>query len=235
VSSESETYKHQAAERAMDWVRPGMRLGMGTGTTARAFVDLLGAAVAGGLDVIGVPTSEATRRQAEALGIRLTTLDDCPELDLTVDGADEFDPALRLIKGGGGALLREKIVAASSKQMLVIADSSKMVDRLGAFPLPVEVVPFGLESTRRRLTQACAALGLTGSIALRRRANEAFVTDGGHYILDCAFGAIANPVTLAAALAATPGIVEHGLFLGLASAAVIAGPGGVQVLRPPAG
>ncbi len=234
MSSESETYKHQAAERAMDWVRPGMRLGMGTGTTARAFVDLLGAAVAGGLDVIGVPTSEATRRQAEALGIRLTTLDDCPELDLTVDGADEFDPALRLIKGGGGALLREKIVAASSKQMLVIADSSKMVDRLGAFPLPVEVVPFGLESTRRRLTQACAALGLTGSIALRRRANEIFVTDGGHYILDCAFGAIANPVALAAALAATPGIVEHGLFLGLASAAVIAGPGGVQVLRPPA-
>jgi ribose 5-phosphate isomerase A len=211
-----------------------MRLGMGTGTTARAFVDLLGAAVAGGLDVIGVPTSEATRRQAEALGIRLTTLDDCPELDLTVDGADEFDPALRLIKGGGGALLREKIVAASSKQMLVIADSSKMVDRLGAFPLPVEVVPFGLESTRRRLTQACAALGLTGSIALRRRANEAFVTDGGHYILDCAFGAIANPVALAATLAATPGIVEHGLFLGLASAAVVAGPGGIQVLRPPA-
>jgi ribose 5-phosphate isomerase A len=109
-----------------------------------------------------------------------------------------------------------------------------MVDRLGAFPLPVEVVPFGLESTRRRLTQACAALGLTGSIALRRRANEAFVTDGGHYILDCAFVVIANPVALAAALAATPGIVEHGLFLGLASAAVVAGPGGVQVLRPPA-
>jgi len=234
VSSESETYKHQAAERAMDWVRPAMKLGLGTGSTARAFVDLLGAAVAGGLDVIGVPTSEATRRQAEGLGIRLTTLDDCPELDLTIDGADEIDSELRLIKGGGGALLREKIVAASSRQMLVIVDSSKKVDRLGAFPLPVEVVPFGLASTHRRLTQTCAALGLTGSIALRRKANDAFVTDGGHYILDCAFGAITDPVALAEALGALPGIVEHGLFLGLASAAVVAGPEGVRTLKPPA-
>ena len=234
MSSESESYKRQAAERAMDWVRPGMKLGLGTGSTAHAFVDRLAAAVAGGLDVIGVPTSEATRRQAEGLGIRLTTLDDCSELDLTVDGADELDPALRLIKGGGGALLREKIVAASSKQMLVIADSSKKVDRLGAFGLPVEVVPFGLASTHRRLTEACADLGLTGSILLRRKTNEVFVTDGGHYILDCAFGAIEDPAVLAAeTLGRLPGVVEHGLFLGLASAAVVAGPGGVEVINPP--
>jgi ribose 5-phosphate isomerase A len=232
VSSESESYKRQAAERAMDWVRPGMKLGLGTGSTAHAFVEVLGAAVAAGLDVIGVPTSEATGRQAQGLGIRLTTLDDCTELDLTVDGADELDAELRLIKGGGGALLREKIVAASSKQMLVIVDSSKKVDRLGAFPLPVEVVPFGLASTLRRLTQACAALGLSGQIVLRRRANEVFVTDGGHYILDCAFGAIDEPVALAGALGGLPGVVDHGLFLGLANAAVIAGPAGVQILKP---
>ena len=233
MSSEIESYKRQAAERAMDWVRPGMKLGLGSGSTAHAFVEVLGAAVAGGLEVIGVPTSEATGQQARGLGIRLTTLDGCSELDLTVDGADEIDADLRLIKGGGGALLREKIVAASSKQMLVIVDSSKKVDRLGAFPLPVEVVPFGLASTRRRLTQTCAALGLSGSIVLRRRATEVFVTDGGHYILDCAFGAIDEPVALAGALAALPGVVDHGLFLGLASAAVIAGRDGVQILKPP--
>jgi ribose 5-phosphate isomerase A len=233
VSSEIERYKRQAAERAMAEVRPGMRLGLGTGSTARHFVDLLGEAVGRGLDVLGVPTSEATRRQAEGVGIALTTLDDCPELDLVIDGADEVDGALRLIKGGGGALLREKIVAASAKRMVVIADSSKRVERLGAFPLPVEVVPFGLASTRKRLTEGCTALGLTGAIALRRTGDGVFVTDGGHYILDCAFGAIADPVTLAARLGELPGVVDHGLFLGLASTAVIAGPDGVEVLNPP--
>jgi ribose 5-phosphate isomerase A len=233
VSSEIERYKRQAAERAMAEVRPGMRLGLGTGSTARHFVDLLGEAVGRGLDVLGVPTSEATRRQAEGVGIALTTLDDCPELDLVIDGADEVDGALRLIKGGGGALLREKIVAASAKRMVVIADSSKRVERLGAFPLPVEVVPFGLASTRKRLTEGCTALGLTGAIALRRTGDGVFVTDGGHYILDCAFGAIADPVTLAARLGELPGVVDHGLFLGLASTAIIAGPDGVEVLNPP--
>ncbi len=233
MSSEIERYKRQAAERAMAEVRPGMRLGLGTGSTARHFVDLLGEAVGRGLDVLGVPTSEATRRQAEGVGIALTTLDDCPELDLVIDGADEVDGALRLIKGGGGALLREKIVAASAKRMVVIADSSKRVERLGAFPLPVEVVPFGLASTRKRLTEGCTALGLTGAIALRRTGDGVFVTDGGHYILDCAFGAIADPVTLAARLGELPGVVDHGLFLGLASTAIIAGPDGVEVLNPP--
>ena len=215
----------------MDHVRPNMRLGLGTGSTAALFVAELGRAVAQGLKVVGVPTSEATRRQAESLSIPLTTLEDCPELDLTIDGADEIDGALRLIKGGGGALLREKIVAASSARMLVIADSAKKVATLGAFPLPVEVVPFGLGSTQRRLERSAAAQGLEGAITLRRRDGQIFVTDGGHYILDCAFGAILDPERLAAALGALPGVVDHGLFLGLASLALVAGPGGVETLE----
>jgi ribose 5-phosphate isomerase A len=227
---DSEVFKRQAAERAMAFVRSGMRLGLGTGSTARHFVDLLGAGVREGLEVVGVPTSEATFRQAAALGVPLATLDEIPELDLTIDGADEIDLSLRLIKGGGGALLREKIVAAASRRMLVIADSAKLVARLGAFPLPVEVVPFGLAATHRRVALACAALGLTGSIALRRRGDDVFVTDGGHYILDCAFSAIADPEGLANALAFIPGVVEHGLFLGLASAAIVAGPRGLEIL-----
>ena len=235
VASEGGNFKLQAAEAAMAYVEPGMRLGLGTGSTARHFVDLLGAAVAGGLKVIGVPTSEATRAQAESLGVPLTTLDDCPELDLTIDGADELDPELRLIKGGGGALLREKIVAASSKRMLVIADASKKVARLGAFALPVEVVPFGLRSTHLRLERDCAAQGLTGPIRLRLRDGAPFVTDGGHYILDCAFGAIDDPERLAMRLANLPGIVDHGLFLGLAKLAIVAGPQGVETLHSPHG
>ena len=232
--SEVETYKRSAAERAISFVQPGMKLGLGTGSTARIFVELLGAAVRQGLEIVGVPTSEATRRQAAGLGIKLTTLDECPELDLTIDGADELDFELRLIKGGGGALLREKIVAASSNKMLVIADSSKKVARLGAFPLPVEVVPFGLASTQRRLTRACAALGLTGPIGLRMREGRVFVTDGGHFLLDCAFGAIPEAERLAAALEGIPGIVDHGLFLGLASLAIVGGPHGVDLLTSPA-
>jgi len=225
-----EAYKRQAAERAMDFVRPGMRLGLGTGSTARYFVDLVGAAVRDGLEVVGVPTSEATLRQAGSLGVPLATLDETPELDLTVDGADEIDPSLRLIKGGGGALLREKIIAASSRRMIVIADSRKRVARLGAFPLPIEVVPFGLASTRRRVERACAALGLVGAIELRRREGRVFLTDGGNYILDGAFGAIGDPDALARSLAFIPGVVDHGLFIGLASAAVVAGPDGVETL-----
>jgi ribose 5-phosphate isomerase A len=228
--SDNEVFKRQAAERAMTFVRPGMKLGLGTGSTARCFVDLVGQSVRQGLDILAVPTSEATFRQAEALGVRLATLDAVPELDLTVDGADEIDPALRLIKGGGGALLREKIVAASSRRMLVIADATKLVARLGAFPLPVEVVPFGLGSTRLRVERASATLGLTGRIELRRRHGGIFVTDGGHYILDCAFGAIPEPEALAGALAGIPGVVDHGLFLGMANAAIVAGPNGVEIL-----
>lgn len=231
VSSDSEQFKRLAAERAMGFVRHGMKLGLGTGSTAGLFVECLAAAVAAGLEIVGVPTSEATRRQAELLGVPLTTLDESPELDLTIDGADEFDPDLRLIKGGGGALLREKIVAASSKRMIVIADRSKKVERLGAFPLPVEVVPFGLASTRLRIGRACQALGLAGSIEPRRRGGEMFISDGGNFILDCAFGPIADVEGLAATLAAMPGVVDHGLFIGLASAVVVAGADGVEILQ----
>ena len=232
MASYSANLKRLAAEKALEFVRPGMKLGLGTGSTAAQFVDALGASVKSGLTVVGVPTSEATRVQAERLGIPLTTLEETPELDLTVDGADELDGELNLIKGGGGALLREKIVAASSKRMIVIADASKRVAKLGAFPLPVEVVPFGLGSTRIRLEASCKALGLSGSITLRHRNGTIFVTDEGHYILDCAFGAIDDPARLAATLSLLPGVVDHGLFIGLASAAILAGASGVEILQP---
>src|SRR6201991_2093160 len=153
----TDTYKRDAAAGALDYVRPGMRLGLGTGSPARPFVEMLGERVRAGLDVIAVPTSEATRQQAEECGIRLTTLDETPELDLTVDGADEIAPDLTLIKGGGGALLREKIVAAASARMVVIADESKWVPVLGRFPLPIEIVPFGFRATQIAVEKASAA------------------------------------------------------------------------------
>ncbi len=234
ASVDGDRLKREAARRALDLVEPGMRLGLGSGSTARHFVDFVGAKVADGLDVRCVATSEATAAQAKALGIPLATLEELPELDLTVDGADEIDPDLRLIKGGGGALLREKIVAAASLRMAVIADASKLVSRLGAFPLPVEVVPFGLAATRRHIERAIADLGLAGPIRLRGGAKP-FVTDGGHYILDCALGAIADAERLAERLSRIPGVVEHGLFLGYASTAFLAGAAGVKVLHRPGG
>ena len=225
--------KREAAQRALALVEPGMRLGLGSGTTARHFVDLVGDKVAAGLDVRCVATSEATATQAKARGIPLATLNELPELDLTVDGADEIDRELRLIKGGGGALLREKIVAAASRRMAVIADATKLVSRLGAFPLPVEVVPFGLAATRRHIERAFADLSLAGPIRLRGEAAP-FVTDGGHYILDCSLGAIFDPKRLAEALSRIPGVVEHGLFIDYARLAIIAGAEGVEVRDRPA-
>jgi ribose 5-phosphate isomerase A len=223
--------KKQAAARALELVRPGMRLGLGTGSTAKHFVDLLGARVAAGLAVICVATSEATQAQAVSLGIPMSNLDETPELDLTVDGADEVDPQLRLIKGGGAALLREKIVAAASARMVVIADDGKLVQKLGRFPLPIEVVPFGLEATRRAVAQAIDTAGGTGELELRRRPDGAvLVTDGGHYILDAHLGAIERPELLAQALNMVPGVVEHGLFIGLATGAILAGEGGLTIL-----
>ena len=221
--------KLEAAERALELVRPGMKLGLGSGSTARHFVDLVGDRVKAGLSVRCVATSEATAAQAKALGVPLATLDEIPELDLTIDGADEIDPKLRLIKGGGGALLREKIVAAASRRMVVIADSTKLVAQLGAFPLPIEVVPFGLAATQRHIEHAFAELGLAGSIRLRGGSSP-FVTDGGHHILDCSLGAIAEPERLSQILSPIPGVVEHGLFIGLARAAIIGGAEGVEVL-----
>ena len=225
-----ESAKQEAAAAALDLVRPGMRLGLGTGSTAAHFIALLGKKVAQGLDVLGVPTSERSRAQAEALGIPLATLDDAPGLDMTIDGADEFDPQLRLIKGGGGALLREKIVAAASQRMIVVADSSKAVARLGKFPLPVEVSTFGLEATRRLIGREAAAVGCRGSIDLRKTSEgRAFVSDSGNYIVDCAFGLIPAPEDLAARLNAIPGVVEHGLFLGFATAVIMGGPKGIEI------
>jgi ribose 5-phosphate isomerase A len=220
--------------RALDLVCDGMWLGLGTGSTAARFVEALGVKVAAGLRVLCVPTSEATRAQAEALGIPLTTLDETPHLHLTVDGADEIDDQLRLIKGGGGALLREKIVAAASRRMVVIADESKWVAMLGQFPLPIEVVPFGLAATKRAVEAATVVSGCPGPISLRRdKAGHAFVTDGGHFILDAALQRIADPRSLADRLAAIPGVVEHGLFIGLTHVAVIAGPEGRRIVERP--
>ena len=227
-----DTYKREAAARALEFVRPGMRLGLGTGSTAAHFVELLAERVKAGLDVVGVPTSETTRAQAERLGVPLTTLDETPQLDLTVDGADEIAPDLTLIKGAGGALLREKIVAAASARMIVVADESKWVEVLGAFPLSIEVVPFGLAATRLAVEAAAAAAGSPGPALLRRsKDGHAFVTDEGHWILDASLERIPRPHQLAERLAVVPGVVEHGLFIGLAQAAVIAGPDGVRIVE----
>lgn len=231
MSLSPDDLKKLAAARALEMVRPGMRLGLGTGSTAKHFVDLLGARVANGLDVLCVATSEATQAQALGLGIPMSTLDDTPELDLTVDGADEIDADLRLIKGGGAAHLREKIVAAASARMIVIADDSKLVGQLGKFPLPIEVVPFGLAATRRAVETAIIEAGAAGELVLRLRPDgSVLVTDGGHYLLDAHLGRIERPDRLATLLNAVPGVVEHGLFLGLATGAVLASPDGIKLM-----
>jgi ribose 5-phosphate isomerase A len=218
----SDAQRRRAAEAALGIVEPGMKLGLGTGRTAEHFVRLLGEKVRGGLNVVGVPTSEKTAMLAETERIPLTTLDEQPSLDLTVDGADEIDPQRRLIKGGGGALLREKIVAAASARMVVVVDEAKLVPVLGAFPLPIEIVSFGRRATILAIEKASASLGLAGELRIRMNGDKPFVTDGGHLIVDASFGRIPDPQALATALAAIPGVVEHGLFIGLASAAIVA-------------
>lgn len=229
----ADEWKRQAAERALALVEAGMKVGLGTGSTAAHFVDLLGAKVQAGLRVTCVPTSEETATRARKLGIALATLEELPQLDLTVDGADEVDDRLRLIKGGGGALLREKIVAAASSRMVVIADASKHVAALGAFGIPVEVVRFGLAATRRLMEQRAAEAGCRGEMRLRAaKDGTPFVTDNGNYILDCAFGVLKSPEALDDGLRSVPGVVETGLFLGLATAAIIAGPDGITTITP---
>jgi len=228
----ADDWKQQAAERALTLVEDGMTLGLGTGSTAARFVDLVGQKVKAGLRVRCVPTSEATRAQAECLGIPLITLDQQPFLDITVDGADELDSELRLIKGGGGALLIEKIVATASGRMVVIADASKQVETLGRFPLPVEIVRFGFGATRNMIEVLAADAGCRGEIKQRMRSDgQPFVTDSGNFILDCAFGRIEEPEALDEALKLIPGVVENGLFLGIADAAIVAGPDGVVMLE----
>jgi ribose 5-phosphate isomerase A len=224
--------KRAAAHAALAFVKPGMRLGLGSGSTANHFIDALaGLAKTKAFDLLCVPTSEATRRRAESLGLPLSTLDETPLLDLTVDGADEVDDSLRLIKGGGGAHLREKIVATSSRRMIVIADHSKKVAALGAFPLPIEIVRFGAVSTLAKVEAAVNSAGCSGSIKLRSSGAKPFITDNDNYICDASLGRIAAPERLATALVTVPGVVEHGLFLDIASLALIATPAGVEMLE----
>jgi ribose 5-phosphate isomerase A len=230
----ADALKRAAAARAVEFVRPGMRVGLGTGSTAKHFVELLGERVRAGLDIIAVPTSKATEADARACGIPLTTLDETFELDVTVDGADEIAPDLSLIKGGGGALLREKIVAAASARMIVIADETKWVDALGRFPLPIEIAPFGLGATRRAVEKAIAPVRANAPLVLRQgRDGHAFVTDGGHWLIDAALGRIGEPRALAQALSAIPGVMEHGLFIDLAQMAILAGPDGARIVERP--
>ncbi len=228
--------KRQAAARAVEEIGNGMRVGLGTGSTAKLFVELLGERVRDGLSIIAVPTSEATRADAERCGIKLTTLDELARLDVTVDGADEIDHELNLIKGGGGALLREKIVAAASGRMIVIADETKWVDTLGRFPLPIEIVPFAVAATSAAIKAAIAGAGASGPLKIRKsESGHPFVTDGGHWIVDASLGRIPSPAALASALSVIPGVVEHGLFLGMARMAILAGPNGIRIVERPAG
>lgn len=225
--------RRKAGEIAAAEVKDGMKLGLGSGRTAEYFVRALGERVKNEkLRIVGVPTSEQTAAIARDLNIPLTTLEDTPQLDLVIDGADEVGPGLRLIKGGGGALLREKIVASASSRMVVVADAAKVVPMLGAYPLPIEVIPFGISATRRAIERTAERLGLSGTLNVRQSASGAYVTDGGNHIIDAAFGRIPDPDTLAAALKQIVGVVEHGLFIRLASGAIIADGDRVDWLSP---
>ena len=224
--------KRAAAAKALDYIVDGMKLGLGSGSTAELFVELLAPRVRGGQKLLCVPTSERTAEKARKLGLTLANLDDLAPLDLTVDGADEVDRNLDLIKGGGGMLLREKIVAVSSKKMLVVADESKLVPRLGKFPLSVEVVEFGHKTIAARLATAFTALGYENiAMSLRQKNGVPFKTDNGNLIYDCPMGAIQNTAKLSAAIHTVPGVVEHGLFVGIAATLIIAGPGEVEVIE----
>ena len=217
--------KAAAGRASVKFVRDGNVVGLGTGSTAAYAVRELGERVRSGLKIRGIPTSVQTMELAKSLGIPLTTLDEIQQIDVTIDGADEFDPQLNLTKGGGGALLREKIIASASKQVVIIADSSKQVAMLGKFPLPVEVIPFAEALIAKRIS----AIGAT--VSLRQRDGKTFITDEGHHILDCHFGQIPDPPALARKLSDMPGIVEHGLFIGMASVVLLAKGNEVQELR----
>ena len=225
-SKTSDLEKAAAARASLRFVRDGMTLGLGTGSTAAHAVRFLGEQVRAGLKVRGIPTSVHTQELAASLGIPLTTLDEYQQIDVDIDGADEFDPQLHLIKGGGGALLREKIIASASRQVVIIADSSKQVALLGEFPLPVEVIPFAQPLVAKRIT----ALGATVKLRQDTKGNP-FITDEGHHILDCSFGQIPDPPTLARTLSDMPGVVEHGLFIDLATVVLCAKGENVAELR----
>lgn len=223
-------FKQAAAEAAVKRLSNGMVVGLGSGTTAEMAISAIGRRVKEGLHIVGVPTSEKIAKIASDLGVWLSTLAEHPRVDVTIDGADEVEiGTLHLIKGGGGNLLREKIVAASSARLVIIADDRKLVAKLGShWRVPVEVAPFGWEATAERLKR-------TGAEPILRlgKDGQAYVTDGGHYILDCQYGPIHDPLALQARLDSTVGVMEHGLFLGMASEVVIAGEEGVKVYRRP--
>jgi ribose 5-phosphate isomerase A len=225
--STTEQEKARAAAAAVERVRDGMAVGLGTGSTAAHAVRLLGERMRDGLRIVGVPTSSATQRLAVEAGIPLVTLDERPRLDVTIDGADEVDARLDLVKGGGGALLREKVVAYASERVVIVVDGSKVKTRLGAFPLPVEIIPFA------RSVVEGAVRDLKGAPSLRVRDGAPLRTDEGHWILDCAFGSIADTADLSRALHEIPGVVEHGLFLGMADEVIVARAGSVEVMRRP--
>ena len=218
--------KQSAAHAAVQLVKSGDVVGLGSGSTATYAIRFLAERVRDGLEILGIPTSQKSKELAEQLGIPLTTLDERPQIEIDIDGADEIDPDLNLIKGGGGALLREKIIAAASRRFTVIGDSGKQVKRLGKFPLPVEVIPFAQSFIRRQIET------LGAQVKLRQYAyGNPYVTDEGHHILDCTFGEIPDPAALAQKLRAIPGVVEHGLFIGMAEMALIGEENNVVQLR----
>jgi ribose 5-phosphate isomerase A len=218
--------KEAAARASLRFVKDGQIVGLGTGSTAAYFIQLLGDAVKQGLRIRGIPTSIRSGEQAASLGIPLTTLDECPEIEVTVDGADEVDPELRLIKGGGGALLREKIVASATKQLVIVADASKRVPVLGRFPLPVEVIKFAQAVVVKKIE----ALG--AKVSMRRGADgKPYLTDENNHILDCRFEQIPDADGLARQLSDMPGVVEHGLFIGMASVVLVANGSEIVELR----
>lgn len=223
----NDSEKEAAARASLKYVHDGQIVGLGSGSTATIAIQLLGERVRAGLKIRGIPTSNASRDLAQQLGIPLATFEQFQEIDVTIDGADEFDPRLNLIKGGGGAMLREKIVASASKQMIVVTDSSKQVAILGKFPLPVEVIGFAEPLVAKKITEF-------GAKVVRRSdsAGKPYLTDEGHHILDCHFGQIPDPVALNRKLCDLPGIVEHGLFVGMASVVLMAKAGGVEEFRP---
>lgn len=219
-----EEIKKITALRAAELIEPGMTIGIGTGTTARWLIEAVSEKVKAGLSIRAVPTSKQTAELATIHHIPLLTLNEAAHIDCTIDGADEIDPQLQLIKGGGGALLQEKMVAAASRKLIIIADQSKLVSRLGTFPLPVEVVPYGWKHVSQRVE---STFGI--STALRMKNGTPFISDHGHFILDCHFGAIADATALNTALHNFPGVVETGLFIGMAQEALIGFPDGKVV------
>jgi ribose 5-phosphate isomerase A len=228
LNTQDQAQEKQAAARAsVALVESGSIVGLGSGSTATYAIRFLGERVRDGLKIVGIPTSQKTQQLAQQLGIPLGTLDQHPHIDIDIDGADEIDPRLNLIKGGGGALLREKIIASASRRFIVVGDSSKQVAHLGKFPLPVEVIPFAQSLIAKRISALGAQVSLRGAAS-----GNVFVTDEGHHILDCTFGDILDPAALAVKLHAIPGVVEHGLFIGMAEIALIGKDGGVTQLRP---